>query len=570
LIAAEVIRFIPTFELFANTRTFLFPKSLIPLRRVVRINAAWNILLSMRISSLTLLLVLCLTACAAQSAVPTALPAPSSTPTPFPSATPEPLTGAWIGGVTKPDGSSASLLLNFDTSKLNIEPLTASWSMTVTQNAEGINLSAAGKSNDPFTEIEFAGTVSEGNLTGEISWDGQKSSVIFTPIVAVDSSVLEKYEGLYRFDSGRTLSIIVSPKFSAGGLQFFSQTLMMTDFESGALRGLYPIDGSTFLIGGLRVVGAPFNGRIQFDEDNQGNVQGLRWWETPNDLFNSPVPNFYASRVAYTSEDITFTSADGIKLAGRLSLPETGSPAPAFMMLHGSEQGTRDNFGNKVMAHYMISQGFAILNYDKRGVGDSEGTYQEAASPTNLQRHADDAIAGVEYLASRPEIDSKRIGLIGFSQAGWVIPLAASQSNVISHIVILSGPVASTSHENLFSDYTNDGESIKNFEDAEITQRLRELNPGGFDPVPVISKLHQSGVWLWGSVDKSVPVTFSAENLQALIDSGKSNFSYQILPNGDHNLNSSANGLFAEIPYSPGVLFYSTLAEWLEANMSAN
>ena len=524
----------------------------------------------MGLRSITLLLVLCLAACAAPSAVPTAVPTPSSTPTPVPSATPVPLTGEWIGGVAKPDGSIASVILNFDVAKLNIEPLTAAWSMTVTQNAEGINFSATGKSNDPFTEIEFAGSFSGENLTGEISWDGQKSSVMFIPIVAVDSSALEKYEGLYRFESGRTLSIIVSPPFSAGGLQFFSHTLMMTDFESGALRGLYPIDDSTFLIGTLRVVGAPFNGRIQFDEDNQGNVQGLRWWETPNDLLNSPVPGFYASRVLYTSEDITFTSADGIKLAGRLSVPESSSPVPAFMMLHGSEQGTRDNFGNKVMAHYMISRGFAILNYDKRGVGDSEGTYQEAPSPANLQRHVDDALAGVEYLASRPEIDAQRIGLIGFSQAGWVIPLAASQSDVITHVVILSGPVASTSHENLFSNYTNDGESVKNFDDAVITQQLRESNPGGFDPIPIIADLKQTGLWLWGSVDKSVPVTFSAENLQALIDAGKSNFSFQILPHGDHNLNASPNGLFAEIPYSPGVLFYSTLAEWLEANMSVS
>jgi alpha/beta superfamily hydrolase len=272
----------------------------------------------------------------------------------------------------------------------------------------------------------------------------------------------------------------------------------------------------------------------------------------------------------YTSEEVTFTSADGIRLASRLSLPESGSPVPAFMMLHGSEQGTRDNFGNKVMAHYMISRGFAILNYDKRGVGESEGIYQEAASLANLQRHAEDAIAGVEYLASRPEIDAQRIGLIGFSQAGWVIPLAASQSETISYMVILSGPVASTSHENLFSNYTNDGESVKKFDDAVITQQLRESKPGGFDPVPIIADLDQSGLWLWGSVDKSVPVTYSAENLQALIDSGKSNFSFQILANGDHNLNASPNGLFAEIPYSPGVLFYPTLAEWLAANMSVS
>jgi hypothetical protein len=69
-------------------------------------------------------------------------------------------------------------------------------------------------------------------------------------------------------------------------------------------------------------------------------------------------------------------------------------------------------------------------------------------------------------------------------------------------------------------------------------------------------------------VDKSQPVTYGAENLQAIIDSGKNNFSYQIFPNGDHNLNESSHGLFNEIPYSPRVLFYSALTKWLETNMS--
>jgi len=239
------------------------------------------------------------------------------------------------------------------------------------------------------------------------------------------------------------------------------------------------------------------------------------------------------------------------------------------MMLHGSEPGTRDDFGDKVMAHYMISRGFAVLNYDKRGVGDSEGVYQEAASTSNLQKIAEDAIAGVEYLASRPEIDTKRIGLIGGSQAGWVIPLAASQSEAVTHFVILSGPVESTLQEDVFSTYTNDGDTAtSNYDDAKITQQIRDLKPGGFDPIPVIAELQQPGIWLWGSVDKSVPVTLSMENLQALIESGKNNFSYEVFPNSDHNLNESPHGLFDEIPYSPRVLFYSTLAKWLEANMS--
>jgi alpha/beta superfamily hydrolase len=519
----------------------------------------------------TLLLLCVLSACAAPTAIPIEPSAllPSPTVTPF--AARDTLIGDWIGAAAIPDGTTASIQISFDGSeaKLNIEPRTQSWKLSLTQNNEGIQFSATGGTRDPFKQIEFTGTLSNGVLIGSVNWDGTLSQALFLPIQTVKADTLAEYEGVYRFESGRALSIIVSPEYSSDGLYFFSQTLMMTDFESGALRGLYPINDSTFLIGSLRVVGAPFDGRIQFVKDESGKVNGLLWWETPHDLLSSPVPSLLASRVNYQSEDIPFTSKDGTKLMGRISIPESDSPVPAFMALHGSEQGTRDNFGNKVMAHYMISRGFAVLNYDKRGVGDSEGVYQEAASPSNLQKIAEDAIAGAEYLASRSEIDTKRIGLIGGSQAGWVIPLAASQSDVITHMVILSGPVESTLQEDVFSSYTNDGDTaITNYDDAKITRQLRDMKPGGFDPIPIIAELDQTGVWLWGSVDKSVPVTFSAENLQALIDSGKNNFSYQIFPNGDHNLNESPHGLFDEIPYSPRVLFYSALAKWLDANMA--
>ena len=526
----------------------------------------WIILTAMRIFSILLLLVV-LSACAAPAVTPvTPTPLPP-TPTAATFASRDTLTGNWLGAATKPDGSLESLSINFEDAKLKFEPLTKTWSMAVTQNQETINISVEGKSNDPFAKIEFTGTLTGGNLSGELTWDARKSLVTFMPISVVDKSLLEKYEGVYRFESGRALSIIVSPEYSSGGLYFFSKTLMITDFESGALRGLYPFDDYTFAVGSLRVVGAPFAGRIQFIADDHGNTTGLMWWDDVNSVAPSATSGQFAERVPYTYEDIPFTSADGTKLMGRISFPESNIPLPAFMELHGSEQGTRDNFGNKVMAHYMISRGFAVLAYDKRGVGDSEGIYQEAPSTSNLQNIAEDAIAGVEYLASRPEIDAKRIGLIGGSQAGWVIPLAASQSDVISHIVILSGPVESTSQEDVFSSYTNDGDTATNYDDAKITQQLRDLKPGGFDPIPIIAELKQPGLWLWGSVDKSVPVTFSAENLQALIDSGKNNFSYEIFPNGDHNLNESLHGLFNEIPYSPRVLFYPALAQWLETNM---
>ena len=125
---------------------------------------------------------------------------------------------------------------------------------------------------------------------------------------------------------------------------------------------------------------------------------------------------------------------------------------------------------------------------------------------------------------------------------------------------------ASTLQENIFSNYTNDGESLENYDDEEITRKLRSLGFGGFNPIPYLAELTQPGLWLWGGVDKSVPVTFSRENLQVLIDGGKDNFEYQVFPSSDHGLNVTPNGLFSEMPYSPGLALYGPLTEWLAKN----
>lgn len=520
-------------------------------------------------------ILLCLlTACASPTVVPTPI-------LPTQTAAPIPLSGLWMGTATKPDGTSASVILDFNTSKLQVEPMTKIWNMTIEQTETDISLVVAGEnSKDPFESVRFDGSFSnfvsiEGfvnepaieTLTGALDWDGAMSAVTFLPIATLAADGLTKYEGLYLFESGRALSIIVSPEFSSGGLTFFSKTLMMTDFDSGALRSLYPVNDTTFYIGAARVIGAPFDGRVQFMLDDMGNVTSLNWYQTPHDLFSSPEPGEFAERVPFISEDVTYTSADGIKIAGRLSIPDGDEQFPAVVMTHGSEPGTRDNFGGKLMMHFMISRGIAILNYDKRGVGDSEGRYQEAASTQNMQKLAEDVNAGVAYLLTRPEVEAKKIGVIGGSQAGWVIPLAASQSESLSFFIILSGPVTSTGVEDLFSNYTNDGETSSTYDDALITERLRKLKAGGFDPIPIIENLDLPGLWLWGSVDKSVPATLSAENLQAIIDNGKNNFSYQIFLNGDHGLTESENGYFFQIPYSKKVLFYKTLTNWLNINI---
>jgi dienelactone hydrolase len=72
------------------------------------------------------------------------------------------------------------------------------------------------------------------------------------------------------------------------------------------------------------------------------------------------------------------------------------------------------------------------LIYDKRGVGASTGDWT-IASPTDL---AMDALAGIRLLRARADVDSARVGIDGFSQGGWIAPLAATMSRDIAFVIV--------------------------------------------------------------------------------------------------------------------------------------
>ncbi|HNB54687.1 MAG TPA: prolyl oligopeptidase family serine peptidase, partial [Anaerolineales bacterium] len=226
-------------------------------------------------------------------------------------------------------------------------------------------------------------------------------------------------------------------------------------------------------------------------------------------------------------------------------------PHPAIVISHGSERGERNDFFREQLRTFFASQGIIALTYDKRGVGDSGGTYRESASEENLTLLAQDVLAGVGYLQTRPEVDGTKIGLIGGSQAGWVLPLAA-QSEAVAFFIIISGPVVSTGIENSYSELTNDGDSPSQYTPEQISKQLAERTPYGFDPVPILATLPQPGLWLFGGVDQSIPVPESVVNLEALIVAGQGNFSYAVYPGLDHNLQVAEQGLFREIPFSSG------------------
>ncbi len=109
---------------------------------------------------------------------------------------------------------------------------------------------------------------------------------------------------------------------------------------------------------------------------------------------------------------------------------------------------------------FFVQHGFAALTYDKRGVGESGGSYKRVDVKNGesvLDDPAGDALAGVEFLKNHNKIDPNEIGFFGGSQAGWIAPLAASKSSDVAFIVLFSGPVCTVRQEMFYSGTTGAG-----------------------------------------------------------------------------------------------------------------
>jgi uncharacterized protein len=143
----------------------------------------------------------------------------------------------------------------------------------------------------------------------------------------------------------------------------------------------------------------------------------------------------------YTSEDVTFRNDKfNITLAGTLTIPDGKGPFPAVIMITGSGAQNRNEeiMGHKpfwVIADYLSRHGIAVLRYDDRGVGKSQGVYSTATT-VDL---ATDADAAFTFLKKHSSINPEKIGLAGHSEGGIIAPIVASGNNETAFILSIAG-----------------------------------------------------------------------------------------------------------------------------------
>ena len=147
----------------------------------------------------------------------------------------------------------------------------------------------------------------------------------------------------------------------------------------------------------------------------------------------------------YVSEEVEYDNiAKTVHLGATLTKPAGAGPFPVAVLITGSGQQDRDEtiLGHKpfaVIADYLTRRGIAVLRVDDRGTGKSTG---ELLTATSLD-FAQDVITSLDYLKTRPDVNPKKIGLIGHSEGGMIAPMVAAQRPIeVAFMVLLAGPGA--------------------------------------------------------------------------------------------------------------------------------
>lgn len=229
----------------------------------------------------------------------------------------------------------------------------------------------------------------------------------------------------------------------------------------------------------------------------------------------------------------------GVTLAGAIYQPK--NPYAALVLVHGSGQEAR----MVEMAVLLAKKGITVFTYDKRGVGQSGGVYAgpevgtNNIDPANLNLLASDASAAINALLAQLPAHHVPLGIMGFSQAGWVIPLAAQKNHQVNFMVLFSCPVISTLEQLRFQFYTAGNSKFwETHTEAEAREHVHS-DPDRYqflptDPQDALAQLSIKGLWLFGGRDIQVPVGLSIAHLEVLKAKGKP-YQYQLFPALGHN-----------------------------------
>ena len=213
----------------------------------------------------------------------------------------------------------------------------------------------------------------------------------------------------------------------------------------------------------------------------------------------------------------TFRS-DTTTLAFVLDRPNGSGPFPVVVMVHGSGRTTRDEMLNLVPQ--FTARGFAVFRYDKRGVGESGGTYRGVSvvsSLTVIPELARDAAAALATACGSRRIDATRCGFFGASQAGWIIPEALMLTRSAAFAILFSG-VADPVGVEIYYERLATQPTVSL--DSAYAALPHFAGDRGYDPRATLAAMTTPTLWLLGMEDLLVPNRLAVPHLESLRSAG--------------------------------------------------
>jgi len=251
-----------------------------------------------------------------------------------------------------------------------------------------------------------------------------------------------------------------------------------------------------------------------------------------------------------TDSDVTIP-ASGFTIAGTLTLPPAPGRLrhPAVVLVVGSGPVDRDASVAGIpifsqLAGSLAAQGFIVLRYDKRGVGQSGGRTETAT----LQDYAEDLIAVVKWMEKRDDVDRRRLAVAGHSEGAAVAMLAAAREKKIKSLVLIAA-AGSTGAELILEQQQRQLELMnvpeaERQEKVELQKKIQAAVIAGtgwegippelqrqadtpwfrsllmFDPAGIMRRIKQPILIVQGDLDSQVPA-HHAEKLAALAKARK-------------------------------------------------
>ncbi len=303
-------------------------------------------------------------------------------------------------------------------------------------------------------------------------------------------------------------------------------------------------------------------------------------------------------------EEVSIPSV-GFNLAGTVSRPkDVTGPAPAVVLIAGSGPQDRDEnvvgipiFGE--IAGALADRGFLVVRYDKRGVGRSGGRTESAT----IEDYAEDARRVVDWVRKRPDVDKKRVALVGHSEGGAVALIVAAHDDDVAAVALLAAPgetgreitLAQQAHALSMTGLDAASRQAK----IDLEKRILDAVASGkgwtdlpadvrqqaetawfkswiaFDPAPLVAKVKQPVLIIQGALDTQVPPE-NADRLEAMAKARKhasaDDTRKVIVPGINHLLVPAKSGevdeyaSLAREAVSPAVT--SALGDWLAQTLN--